>query len=149
MHNQQQINFPATELITKLIDGQTYVWDALRGKYLLLTPEERVRRYVIAFLISHCGVLAHSIAQEFPININGTAQRADIVVMDNTLTPTILVECKAPEIAINKQVLNQAVRYNSVLNAKYIILTNGHKHLCLEFDGEEYKVLSAFPTMIY
>lgn len=149
MHNQQQINFPATELITKLIDGQTYVWDALRGKYLLLTPEERVRRYVIAFLISHCGVLAHSIAQEYPININGTAQRADIVVMDNTLTPTILVECKAPEIAINKQVLNQAVRYNSVLNAKYIILTNGHKHLCLEFDGEEYKALSAFPTMIY
>ncbi len=149
MHNQQQINFPATELITKLIDGQTYVWDAMRGKYLLLTPEERVRRYVIAFLISHCGVLAHSIAQEYPININGTAQRADIVVMDNTLTPTILVECKAPEIAINKQVLNQAVRYNSVLNAKYIILTNGHKHLCLEFDGEEYKVLSAFPTMIY
>lgn len=149
MHNQQQINFPATELITKFIDGQTYVWDALRGKYLLLTPEERVRRYVIAFLISHCGVLAHSIAQEYSVNINGTAQRADIVVVDNTLTPTILVECKAPEVAINKQVLNQAVRYNSVLNAKYIILTNGHSHLCLEFDGENYKTLSTFPTMVY
>ena len=74
---KHQINFPAIEMVTKVEGGQTYVWDPLRSVYLLLTPEEEVRRYVIAFLISHCGVLPHSIAQEYSVKINGTAQRAE------------------------------------------------------------------------
>ncbi|MBQ2024116.1 MAG: type I restriction enzyme HsdR N-terminal domain-containing protein [Alistipes sp.] len=149
MRNRQTINFPAIELNIKQVDGQTFVWDALRGKYLLLTPEERVRQHAIAFLISHCGVMAQSVAQEYPINLNGTAQRADIVVMDKTLTPTILVECKAPEVMITQQVLEQAVRYNSILKARYIILTNGHQHLCLERSENSYIKLKSFPLMEY
>ena len=144
-----QINFPATELKIKSVDGQDFVWDALRGKFLLLTPEERVRRYAIAFLISHCGVLPHSIAQEHPVNINGTAQRADIVVFNRSLEPEILVECKAPEISITPQVWAQAVRYNAILGARYIILTNGHQHLCAELIDGQYQKLKAFPTIEY
>lgn len=146
---KHQINFPAIEMVTKVEGGQTYVWDPLRSVYLLLTPEEEVRRYVIAFLISHCGVLPHSIAQEYSVKINGTAQRADIVVIDNTLRPTILVECKAPEITIDKAVLAQAVRYNAVLGARYIVLTNGHKHLCAEYKEGKYRTMRSFPTMVY
>lgn len=149
MNTSAQINFPATELNVKVVNGEEYVWDVLRGKYLLLTPEERVRRYTIAFLISHCGVLPHSIAQEYSVQLNGTSQRADIVVVDRELRPTILVECKAPEVAISQQTWVQAVRYNAVLGARYIILTNGHKHLCAELVNGEYRKLKAFPMMVY
>ena len=149
MSKAPQINFPAIDLNLKTVDGQTFVWDSLRGKYLLLTPEERVRRHAIAFLVSHCGVLPQSIAQEYPVTINGTAQRADIVVMGTDLRPVILVECKAPEIAITEQVWSQAVRYNVVLGARYIILTNGHKHLCAELTAEGYRRLPHFPKVEY
>lgn len=149
MSKAPQINFPAIDLNLKTVDGQTVVWDSLRGKYLLLTPEERVRRHAIAFLVSHCGVLPQSIAQEYPVTINGTAQRADIVVMGTDLRPVILVECKAPEIAITEQVWSQAVRYNAVLGARYIILTNGHKHLCAELTAEGYRRLPHFPKVEY
>ena len=144
-----QINFPAIEMLTKVEGGQVYVWDALRGRHLLLTPEEEVRRYVIAFLISHCGVQPHSIAQEYPVKINGTAQRADIVVIGSDLRPVILVECKAPEVTIDKSTLAQAVRYNAVLGAQYIVLTNGHKHLCVEYKDGQYVKMSSFPVMRY
>lgn len=149
MATTTQINFPATELQIKVVNGDEFVWDPLRGKYLLLTPEERVRRYAIAFLISHCGAMPHSIAQEYAVNINGTAQRADIVVFNRDIKPEILVECKAPEVKIDKSVLAQAVRYNTVLGAKYIILTNGHQHLCVERTEADYKILKAFPKMEY
>ena len=149
MSKAPQINFPAIDLNLKTVDGQTVVWDSLRGKYLLLTPKERVRRHAIAFLVSHCGVLPQSIAQEYPVTINGTAQRADIVVMGTDLRPVILVECKAPEIAITEQVWSQAVRYNAVLGARYIILTNGHKHLCAELTAEGYRRLPHFPKVEY
>ncbi len=103
----------------------------------------------IAFLISHCGVLPHSIAQEYSVKINGTAQRADIVVVGKDLKPAILVECKAPEVAIDNNVLSQAARYNTILGARYIILTNGHKHLCLELKDGKYSALRSFPQMEY
>jgi hypothetical protein len=144
-----QINFPAIDLNVKVIDGQQFVWDSLRGKYLLLTPEERVRRHAISFLVSHCGVLPHSIAQEYPVPINGTAQRADIVVVGKDLAPIILVECKAPEVDIDRAVLAQATRYNAVLKARYIILTNGHQHLCVELTAEGYRRLPHFPKIEY
>lgn len=146
---KHQINFPAIEMVTKVESGQTYVWDALRGRYLLLTPEEQVRRHVLAFLVSHCGVLPHSIAQEYSVKINGTAQRADIVVIGSDLRPAILVECKAPDVNIDKSTLAQAVRYNAVLGARYIILTNGHKHICAEFKEGQYTFLKSFPVMAY
>ena len=146
---KHQINFPAIEMVTKWQDGQTFVWDGLRGRYLLLTPEEEVRQHAIAFLISHCGVQPHSIAQEYPVKINRTAQRADIVVIDNNLRPVILVECKAPEVAIDKSTLAQAVRYNAVLGAQYIVLTNGHQHLCVECKDGQYIKMSSFPKMLY
>ena len=144
-----QINFPATDMVTKVVEGQTFVWDSLRGRYLLLTPEEEVRQRVIAFLISHCGVLPHSIAQEYSVKINGTAQRADIVVVGKDLKPAILVECKAPDVTIDSDVLSQAARYNAILGARYIILTNGHKHLCLELKDGRYTPMRSFPQMEY
>lgn len=147
--NYGKITFPPAELSIKTIDGQKYVWDNLRGRYLLLTPEEVVRRHAIAFLISHCSVEPQTIAQEYPVSLNGTAQRADIVVVGRDLRPAILVECKATDIKITQQTLAQAIRYNSVLGARYIMLTNGENHFCYEVIAGKVSPMKGFPKMVY
>ena len=145
MSGERNINFPAVKMRVMRRGGKTYVWDPLRGRYLLLTPEERVRRHAIGFLVAHCNIPATSLVQEYPVTLNGTMQRADIVAMDASARPLLLVECKAPEVEIDAAVLAQAVRYNSVVGARYIILTNGRSHFCYERRGGGYAALDEFP----
>ena len=125
-----KLNFPAIRLRARRREGQVEVWDALRGIYLVLTPEEWVRRHLIAYLVSHCGVLPKRVVQEYAVPVNGQPQ---------------LAECKAPEIRIDERTLAQAVRYNSVLGARFVILTNGLRHYCCEYRDGKYVQLSGFP----
>ena len=121
------------------------IWDAVRRRWLVLTPEEWVRRHLIAYLVSHCGVLPKRIVQEYAVPVNGQPQRADVVVVGDSAEPLVLAECKAPEIRIDERTLSQAVRYNSVLGARFVILTNGRKHYCCEYRGGRYVQLAGFP----
>ena len=90
-----RLNFPAVKLRISQRGEQTTVWDPLRGIYLVLTPEEWVRRHLIGFLISHCGAQPMRIVQEYAVAMNGSPQRADVVVVDDRACPLMLVECKA------------------------------------------------------
>ncbi len=127
-----KLNFPAVELRYK--DGAQCdlrhhtVWDDLRRTYIVLTPEEWVRRHVVAFLKDHIGVPPAQIMLEFAVRLNGQTQRADVVVVDNNLEPRLMVECKAADVKLSQSTLDQVVRYNSVVNAKYVMLTNGLSH---------------------
>ena len=112
-----KLNFPAIRLRARRREGQVEVWDDLRGIYLVLTPEEWVRRHLIAYLVSHCGVLPKRVVQEYAVPVNGQPQRADVVV----------------------------VGYNSVLGARFVILTNGLRHYCCEYRDGKYVQLSGFP----
>ena len=105
--------------------GEKYIWDSLRGKWLQLTPEEEVRQCTIEWLVSVQGVPPLRISQEYPVNVNGQHQRADIVVVDEFAKPDILVECKAPDVKLDNEVAMQAARYNVVVKARFIVLTNG------------------------
>ena len=123
---------------------EKYIWDSLRQKWLLLTPEEWVRQHTIGWLVSEMNIPALRITQEYPVNINGQHQRADIVVIDEFAKPHILVECKAPDINIDNEVAMQACRYNAVVGANYIMLTNGQKIFCYEYDGRSYRPVKSF-----
>ena len=90
-----RLNFPAVKLRISQRGEQTTVWDPLLGIYLVLTPEEWVRRHLIGFLISHCGAQPMRIVQEYAVAMNGSPQRADVVVVDDRACPLMLVECKA------------------------------------------------------
>lgn len=147
MSELPKLNFPAIRLRARHRDGQVEVWDELRGCYLLLTPEEWVRRHLIGYLTEHCGAHPMRIVQEYAVSVNGQPQRADVVVVDQRAQPLLLAECKAPDIAISKQTLAQAVRYNSVLGARFVILTNGRKHYCCELRDGAYVQLSGFPDL--
>ena len=114
MSSYPKLNFPAVKLRASRRGERTLVWDDLRAMWLVLTPEEWVRRHLIAYLETGCGAARRRIVQEYPVAMNGAPQRADVVVVDDDAQPLVLCECKAPEIPIDRHVLAQAVRYNSV-----------------------------------
>ena len=142
-----KLNFPPVKLRARRQGAQTEVWDEWRGCYLVLTPEEWVRRHLLVFLVERCGACAKRIVQEYPVAMNGAPQRADVVVVDDDAQPLVLCECKAPEIPIDRHVLAQAVRYNSVLAARYLILTNGLTHYCCEWRDGTYVHCGSFPDL--
>lgn len=142
-----KLNFPAIRLRARNRDGQVEVWDELRGIWLVLTPEEWVRRHLIAMLVSHCGAQPMRIVQEYAVPLNGQPQRADVVIVDDRAEPLLLAECKAPSIAVTGKTFAQAVRYNSVLGARYVVLTNGLRHYCCEYRDGRYVRMERFPDL--
>lgn len=142
-----KLNFPPIHLrAQRNANGRTEVFDAVRGRWLVLTPEEWVRRHVVGYMLAECGFLAQQIVEEYPVNINGMPQRADIVAMGSQAKPMVVVECKEPNVRIDQDVLNQVVRYNSVLRCRYIVITNGIE--CYSYTMAEdggYSPLDHFP----
>ena len=107
-----------------------------------------MRRHVIEYLINWCGVELQRVITEYPVMLNGQPQRADIVVVGCDAKPLLLVECKAADVDIDQGVLDQAVRYNSVVGARFLMLTNGLKTFCLESLGEgRYAKLTSLPKL--
>lgn len=142
-----KLRFPPIKLRARRRGTQVEVWDELRGSWLVLTPEEWVRRHLVAFLATHCKAQAGRIVQEYPVDVNGQPQRADVVVVDKGGTPLLLAECKAPGVSVDGRVMAQAVRYNSVLGARYLLLTNGLTHRCFEARNGAYVPLASFPDL--
>ena len=144
MPNTAKLIFPAFSPRMKEENGEKCIWDSLRRKWLVLTPEEWVRRHAIAWLVSYKGIPELRISQEYPVNVNGQRQRADIVVIDESAKPYILVECKAPEVVIDDEVAMQAMRYNTIVGAKYLLLTNGLQLYCYEYANGKYRAVKEF-----
>ncbi len=144
------LNFPACKLRVCERGGKAHVWDPLRGVWLRLTPEEWVRRHTIEWLTGAMGAVAQRVVQEYPVCLSGMAQRADIVVTGRDGRPLLLCECKAAGVAIDTPVLAQAVRYNSVVGARYLMLTNGVKHYFYEVDPDKnYVPLDTLPDIFH
>ena len=141
------LRFPPVQLRARRRGSTTEVWDPLRGLYLVLTPEEWVRQHLIAYLTASCGVQPLRIVQEYAVPLNGQPQRADVVVVDRAGHPLLLAECKAPSVAVGPATLDQAVRYNSVLGARYVVLTNGLTHYCYEMTEGRCEPLAGFPSL--
>ena len=142
-----KLNFPPIHLRARRApNGRTEVFDAVRGRWLVLTPEEWVRRHVVGYMLAECGFVAQQIVEEYPVNINGMSQRADIVAVDKEARPMVVVECKEPNVKIDQAVLDQAVRYNSILRCRYVVITNGvdtYSYMLTE-EGK-YRPLDHFP----
>ena len=120
-----QLNLPVAELSLRSGDKGVEVYDELRQKWLLVTPEEWVRQHFVHFLMSHMGVPRSLIANELGIRLNGMSRRCDTVVFDRALSPLMIVEYKAPDIKIDRKVIDQVMRYNTVLKVPYLVVSNG------------------------
>ncbi len=112
------------------------IFDNLRKKYLVLTPEEWVRQHFVQFLIEEKKYPVTLIALEKQLTINNLKKRTDIVIFSSDGTPNIIVECKAPKIKIAQDTFDQIARYNLKLNANYLIVTNGLEHYFCQLDKE-------------
>lgn len=135
MEEYSQLNFPGITLRCVRGDGGVSVWDSLRHKYIVLTPEEWVRRHVVEWLMQSYHLLPEQIVLEYPVEIGGTRQRADVVVVDKRGAPQLVVECKESRIdftrsEVVREVYAQVVRYNATLHSPQIMITNGLRHSC-------------------
>lgn len=142
-----KLNFPPIRLKARRGEnGRTEVFDKGRGRWLVLTPEEWVRRHVVEYLKSECGFRAEQIIEEYPVDVNGMAQRADIVAIGSNAKPLIVVECKEPNVVISHDTLHQAARYNAILGCRYIVTTNGLTTYCFEHQADgRYASIERFP----
>jgi len=147
------LHFPKADLKLSRLNEQVFVWCIIRQKKLVLTPEEWVRQHVIHYLINSKNTPLGLIASEFTIKINGLTRRCDIVVFDYAKKPILIVECKAPEVEINEQVLHQIAHYNFKLDTSYLYLTNGLFSFACQINKFEnklnfFKELPSFEEMI-
>ena len=107
-------------------------WDPLRRKEVAETPEEEVRQWFITVLRDGMKVPEHMMMSEVSLRFGEKPWRADIVVYDRSAQPLLVVECKRPEVTLDQAVVDQALRYNNVLDVRYIAVTNGLKTFMFE-----------------
>ena len=112
--------------------SEVHIFDNVRKKWLLLTPEEWVRQHVVSYLVYNRKYPTSFISLEKEIELNGTRKRYDIVVYDKRMKPFVIVECKAFDVKLNNEVMEQAMRYNLVLRVPYVMLTNGANELVVK-----------------
>ena len=126
-------------------EGRTYIFDPLRRRQVVLTPEEEVRQKVLYLLVEQLQVPAGLVAVEYSLKVNGMDKRADVVVFGRGGQPVMIVECKAPTVTLTEAVLDQAVRYHSALNPSYLLLTNGVSMYCFQAEGQGLRSMDHVP----
>lgn len=127
-----------------------YIFDIIRKKYVVLTPEEWVRQHVVHYLIYTRSFRKSYINVEKKFKINNIVKRYDVVVYNPDGSIYLLVECKKPDIKLSQTVFDQIARYNLQLNAKYLMVTNGLQHIyCrLDYENQKYNFLAEVPLNI-
>ena len=126
------------------------IFDPLRKIDVARTPEEEVRQSVISWLNAEKGIPLVMMASEYAFQYNSMTYRADIVVFGRDAKPLMMVECKAPSVRLDRKVIEQGVRYNRVLNVRYMLFTNGvSMYFCERIgDGPGYRFLSEIPDIV-
>ena len=143
----QKLNFPTFTFRFKNSENKVAIFDEIRKKFIILTPEEWVRQHVTQYLLQEKKYPKSYINVEKLIKINDLTKRYDLVVFQPDGALFLLVECKAPEIKITQQTFDQIARYNLTLKAKYLMVTNGLNHyFCeMDFENEKYVFLEQLP----
>ena len=143
----QELNLPSYEFRLKNVDGQQRIFDEVRRKYVALTPEEWVRQNFIKYLVDKKAVPVGLIVLEKQLLMNTMIRRPDILIHDKQGKPIMIVECKAPEVKISQDTFDQIARYNSVIRAPYLIVTNGMNHYCCLMNSQNntYSFLEDIP----
>lgn len=142
------LNLPPFAIKIADCDGKKSIWDVLRRKYVVLTPEEWVRQHFVHLLIEHKGYPSSLLANEVALTLNGTSRRCDTVLYDRTLSPRMIIEYKAPHIPITQKVFDQIYRYNLVFRVDYLIVSNGLTHYCccMDYEHQSCRFLSDIPA---
>src|SRR5690554_2714098 len=147
----QALNLPPYPFKIKLESGKHKIFDPVRRKYLILTPEEWVRQHFIQFLILRKGFPGGLFKIEGGVSHHQRQGRYDVMVANRAGKPIMLIECKAPSVKLDEETLFQIARYNTEMEVSYFCITNGLKHVFLEIDHEikQIKQLPDLPDYNY
>ena len=143
----QPLNFSSYNFRFKNSENKVAIFDEIRKKFIILTPEEWVRQHVVQFLLQEKKYPKSHINVEKLLKINDLKKRYDVVVFNTDGSIRILIECKAPEIKIAQNTFDQIARYNLTLRAEFLMVTNGHNHyFCqMDFENEKYHFMKELP----
>ncbi len=143
----QQLNFPKFSFRFKNSENKISIFDVIRKRFVILQPEEWVRQHCIHYLIENKGYPKSLINIEKELIVNTLRKRYDIVVFNPDGSIHLIVECKSPAITINQSTFDQVAQYNLVLNASYLMITNGlnHYYCQMDFKAEKYQFLKDIP----
>ncbi|MEZ4873913.1 MAG: type I restriction enzyme HsdR N-terminal domain-containing protein [Flavobacteriaceae bacterium] len=142
-----KLNFHEYSFRFKNSENKRLIFDPIRKKFVVLTPEEWVRQHVLRFLMEEKNYSASLINVEKQLLLHGTKKRYDIVVFNPDGPIFLIVECKAPHIPIMQDTFDQIARYNLVTQAQYLMITNGLEHFyCrMDYEHERYVFLKELP----
>ena len=143
----KKLNFPTYSFRFKNSENKVSIFDEIRKKFIVLTPEEWVRQHVIQYLLQDMNYPKSYINVEKLIKVNGLSKRYDGIVFKPNGEIFLLIECKAPEVPISQDTFDQIARYNLELKAQYLMVTNGLNHyFCqMDFENEKYVFLKDLP----
>ena len=128
-------------------NGQLTMFDEIRKKTIVITPEEWVRQHFVQYLINQKKYPKSLIRLEGGLKFNGMAKRSDIVVFNPSGQKILMVECKAPSVPIDQKAFDQIARYNMTHKVPLLAVSNGLTHYYCRVDHEhhEYKFLVELP----
>jgi len=139
------LKYPTFNVKIKHEGKKALVFDEVRKKWIVLTPEEWVRQHFINYIITAKEFPTSLLSIEKEIELNGTKRRYDAVVFNTAMQPVLLVECKSPDVAITEQTAEQALRYNLVMGVRYLVLTNGLQEIVIDTLENKLKYLPEIP----
>lgn len=143
-----KLNLPHYDYKLRRDSDGVKIFDRLRMKYVAVTPEEWVRQHFIEYLITAKGYPASLMANEVGITLNGARRRCDSIVVDHSGKVIMIIEYKSPEVTVSQSTFDQIVRYNMVLRARYLIVSNGLTHYCcvIDYDNGTYRFIPDIPA---
>lgn len=142
------LNFPRYAFRFKSTEKKVHIFDEIRKRFMMLTPEEWVRQHCVQYLMETLNIPKSLINVEKEVKVNGLSKRYDIISFNNDGTIHLIVECKAPKVKITQDTFDQIARYNLTLNATYLMVTNGLEHCYCRMDKEQetYIFLKSLPS---
>ncbi len=124
----KELNFPPYHFKINTTPQAKHIFDVYRRKWVILTPEEWVRQHTLRYLVEEKKYPAGLLSVEKAIKVNTLLKRCDAVFYNTARKPLLIIECKSPEVEINQNVFEQAMRYNLSLQVNYLFITNGLQH---------------------
>ena len=142
-----RLNLPQYEINITEKDGKRLIFDFLRRKFVALTPEEWVRQHFTHYLVEHKGYPKGLLGNEIELQIGDKKLRCDTILYNKVAQPRIIIEYKAPTVALQQKTFDQISAYNLLLRVDYLIISNGLEHYCCKMDYEkrEYHFLPDIP----
>jgi len=141
------VDFPSYDFKVQSIGGKDQIFDPCRKKWVVLTPEEWVRQNMLQYLIQVCKYPIELIAIEKTIQLGSLNKRFDILVYQET-TPWMIIECKEAKTTLNDKTILQLLQYQQVLDAKFLIASNGPTTIGAEIKMGNLHMLHQFPNYI-